>query len=195
MADTAAHLVDRVFPRVPVRQWVLSFPHDLRYRLAYDSSLVTDVLGIFTYAASVRGRVANGANSGRRVIRAGDQIEPESMEAFPSPRCATVDGFSLHANVAVAAGDRARLERLAQYCARGPIAMDRLEVAADGRLLYRFKRRWRDGTTHIIVTPLEMLEKLSALIPHHMRIWYDMRACWRLRPNGDPRSYRPYQYQ
>ena len=48
MADTAAHLVDRVFPRVPVRQWVLSFPHDLRYRLAYDASLVTDVLGIFT---------------------------------------------------------------------------------------------------------------------------------------------------
>src|SRR6266446_7779425 len=48
MVDTAAHLVDRVFPRVPVRQWVLSFPHDLRYRLAYDASLVTDVLGIFT---------------------------------------------------------------------------------------------------------------------------------------------------
>src|SRR5438552_14249470 len=48
MADTAAHLVDRVFPDVPARQWVLSFPHDLRYRLAYDASLVTDVLGIFT---------------------------------------------------------------------------------------------------------------------------------------------------
>jgi hypothetical protein len=48
MADTAAHQVDRVFPRVPVRQWVLSFPHDLRYRLAYDASLVTDILGIFT---------------------------------------------------------------------------------------------------------------------------------------------------
>ena len=26
MADTAAHLVDRVFPVVPVRQWVLSLP-------------------------------------------------------------------------------------------------------------------------------------------------------------------------
>ena len=48
MADTAAHLVDRVFPIVPVRQWVLSFPHDLRYRLAYDAGLVTGVLAIFT---------------------------------------------------------------------------------------------------------------------------------------------------
>ena len=48
MADTAAHLVDRVFPRVPVRQWVLSLPYALRYRLAYDAQLVSDVLGIFT---------------------------------------------------------------------------------------------------------------------------------------------------
>jgi hypothetical protein len=48
MSDTAAHLVDRVLPHVPVRQWVLSFPHAIRYRLAYDAGMVTDVLGIFT---------------------------------------------------------------------------------------------------------------------------------------------------
>jgi len=47
MADTAAHLVDRVFPEVPIRQWVLSLPFALRYRLAYDSRLVRDVLYIF----------------------------------------------------------------------------------------------------------------------------------------------------
>jgi hypothetical protein len=34
MADTAAHLVDRVSPRVPVRQWVLSLPFALSYRPA-----------------------------------------------------------------------------------------------------------------------------------------------------------------
>jgi hypothetical protein len=93
------------------------------------------------YAASVRGRVGSGVNRGG--IRYADQIDPEGMEAFPSPCCATVDGFSLHANVAVAAGDRARLERLARYCARGPLAMERLEPLPDGRLLYRFKRAWR----------------------------------------------------
>ena len=48
MSDTAAHLVDRVFPHVPVRQWVLSFPYALRYRLAYDAPLVSAVLAIFT---------------------------------------------------------------------------------------------------------------------------------------------------
>ena len=50
MADTAAHLVDRVFPRVPARQWVLSLPFALHYRLAYDSEMVTAVLGIFIRA-------------------------------------------------------------------------------------------------------------------------------------------------
>jgi ribosomal protein S27E len=31
MVETSAHLVDHVFPRVPVRQWVLSFPYPLRF--------------------------------------------------------------------------------------------------------------------------------------------------------------------
>jgi hypothetical protein len=87
------------------------------------------------------------------------------MDALASPRCASVSGFSLHANVATQAHDRQRLERLIRYCARPAIAAERLEVLADGRLLYRFKRPWRDGTTHIILTPLEMMERLSALVP------------------------------
>lgn len=32
MADTAAHLVDRVLPEVPIRQWVLSLPFGLHYQ-------------------------------------------------------------------------------------------------------------------------------------------------------------------
>ena len=58
MADTAAHLVDRVLPEVPVRQWVLSLPFALRYRLAYDAKLTSAVLGVFVRAvfASLRDR-------------------------------------------------------------------------------------------------------------------------------------------
>ena len=47
MADTAARLVDDVLPRVPVRQWVLSFPYEMRYRLAYDGAWVSAVLAVF----------------------------------------------------------------------------------------------------------------------------------------------------
>jgi hypothetical protein len=58
MADTAAHLVDRVLPEVPIRQWVLSLPFALRYRLAYDARLTSAVLGLFVRAvfASLRRR-------------------------------------------------------------------------------------------------------------------------------------------
>jgi hypothetical protein len=47
MAETAAHMVDHVFPHAPARQWVLSLPFALRYRLAYDSEMVTAVLQVF----------------------------------------------------------------------------------------------------------------------------------------------------
>ncbi|MCH7749526.1 MAG: transposase [Acidobacteria bacterium] len=50
MAERAAHLVDRVFPPVPVRQWVLSLPHRLRYRLAWDHDLCRGVAGAFMRA-------------------------------------------------------------------------------------------------------------------------------------------------
>ena len=203
MADTAAHLVDRVIPIVPVRQWVLSLPFALRYRMAYDARLTGDVLNVFiralfgelrrraheqlgvspsqcgavtfvqrygdalncnvhfhslvidgVYAAgedsrpqfhvlpapededvlrltmlvsqrvqsllkrlgvgtetdsqqadplseddpgmaallasSVRRRIAVGSNAGRGVVRLGDQIDGDSLDAFQSPRCAMV---------------------------------------------------------------------------------------------------------
>ncbi len=56
-------------------------------------------------------------------------------------------------------------ERLCRYAGRPPVAMDRLSMLPDGRFKYRLKRRWRDGTTHVIFEPLELIEKLAALVP------------------------------
>ena len=44
MSDFAAHLVDRVIPRCPVRQWVLTVPYSLRARMMFDPALTTVVL-------------------------------------------------------------------------------------------------------------------------------------------------------
>jgi hypothetical protein len=46
MAERAAHLLDHVFPDVPVRQWVLSLPYRLRYQLAWDHDLCRAVVGV-----------------------------------------------------------------------------------------------------------------------------------------------------
>jgi len=46
MAERAAHLVDHVFPAVPVRQWVFSFPPRVRYAVAWDHPLCRGVVGI-----------------------------------------------------------------------------------------------------------------------------------------------------
>ena len=43
---TAAHLVDHVFPPLPVRQRVLSLPKRLRYFLKTDPAAITAVLQI-----------------------------------------------------------------------------------------------------------------------------------------------------
>ncbi len=50
MASGAAELVDHILPHVPIRQWVLSLPHALRYRLAWDHVLCRAVLTIYTRA-------------------------------------------------------------------------------------------------------------------------------------------------
>ncbi len=69
--------------------------------------------------------------------------------------------MSLHADVAVPARDRNRLERLCRYVARLPLALDRLEASPDSRLAYRLKTRWRDGTTHVLMERQELLERLA----------------------------------
>ena len=47
---TAVHLVERVLPHVPYRQWTLSFPHRVRWVLLEDVGLLSDVLTVFLRA-------------------------------------------------------------------------------------------------------------------------------------------------
>jgi hypothetical protein len=48
MTERAAHLVDAVLPWVPVRQWVLTVPHRLRYQMAWNHGLSRAVLRVYT---------------------------------------------------------------------------------------------------------------------------------------------------
>ncbi len=296
MAERAAHLVDHVFPRVPVRQWVLSLPHRLRYRLAWDHALCRAVVGrtmrailgflrrrareegvkdgrsgavaivqrfggalnlnvhfhilavdgvfvkegeavrfhpspsldaadvddvlltVEAYvqrllggsgadasdagddtldawaddapvlaglaAASVAGRAALGPRAGARVRRRGEAratTEPPGL----GPCHARRDGFDLHAGLCVPADQRDRLERIASYALRPPVAHDRLALTDDGQVQLTLRRPWADGTSQLLFEPVELLERLAALTPRpriNLILYYGVlapRAAWR----------------
>ncbi len=71
----------------------------------------------------------------------------------------------MHAATRISAGDKAGLERLCRYVARPPLAAGRLTAISEDELLFKLKTRWSDGTTSLIFSPMELIEKISALVP------------------------------
>jgi hypothetical protein len=119
-----------------------------------------------TLAASVQQRIAFGERAGQKVRRIGSGFGREGeAPTLTGPRCASAQGFSLHANTQVPAHRRDQLERLIRYTARGAVSLERLAQDANGDLLYTFTHPWSDGTTGIRLSPVELLEKLAALVP------------------------------
>jgi hypothetical protein len=47
MTELSCHLVDQIFPRVATRQWVITWPYWLRFRLAFDTKLMTGALSVW----------------------------------------------------------------------------------------------------------------------------------------------------
>jgi hypothetical protein len=272
MADTAAHLVDNVFPHVPVRQWVLSLPFEIRYRLSYDKRLISDLLamilrvvqgwyrqkanalgfdnvqggsvsfvqkfgsslnatphyhcllldGVYAFqedtkeplfvatlpptdedvkqvaetvaarairllerrgvigeqevydefsaespvlagmtAASVRNMIATGDRAGLPVRRV---LSDPAQGVRTSRLCYVSRGFSLHAARRIEAHNRAGLEQLCCYVTRPPLAAGSLEKVADNKYLFKLKSSWSDGTSHLILSGHELLEKLASIV-------------------------------
>ena len=60
--------------------------------------------------------------------------------------------------------NRSGRERLIRYCLRGPLALERLSRLPGGLIAYRTKYG-RGQRTHLILTPVELLARLSSLIP------------------------------
>jgi len=273
MVESAAHLVDHVFPEAPVRQWVLTFPFPLRFLLAAEPRALAKVLavvqrGISTFltkragftvasgartsavtliqrfgsalnlnphfhmllldgvyrfgsrkarfhrarratsddlaqlldtlsrrivavlerrgllaatpqypelefamgtsldqlqAASIQYRIAMGPHAGRKALTLYSVLP---LEAEPTiPMLAHMYGFSLHAGTVCEAWQRSKLERLCRYITRPPIATKRLTVDDQGRVIYRYKRPFRDGSTHVVLEPLDFIARLAALVP------------------------------
>ncbi len=273
MVESAAHLVDHVFPEAPVRQFVLTFPFALRFLLAARPKVLSEVLavvqrGISTFlihkcgftvasgartgtvtliqrfgsalnlnphlhmlfldgvylfegsrsrfhrarqptlddlmwllyslsgrvirllerrgvlvaegeypslqietgssldqlqAASVNYRIAIGPHAGRKALTL--YSVPPLTDEPGSGLAATISGFSLHAGTVCESYQRSKLERLCRYITRPPIATKRLSVDDHGRVVYRYRRPFRDGSTHVALEPQDFMARLAALVP------------------------------
>jgi hypothetical protein len=84
---------------------------------------------------------------------------------FKQTLCADINGFSLHAAVRCAADDRQALEQLCRYITRPALANERVQTNAAGQVVLKLKTAWRDGTTHLVMSPLEFMQRLAALVP------------------------------
>jgi len=114
-------------------------------------------------AAAISYRIAFGPHAGQKVLtlRGAMPREGSARQAL----CADIDGFSLHAAVRVEAHDRKRLEHLCCYITRPALSDERVQRNAAGQAELKLKTPWRDGTTHLVMSPLEFLQRLAALVP------------------------------
>ena len=73
--------------------------------------------------------------------------------------------FPLHAATRIAGPDRRGLERLCRYVARPALVGGRLRILDADHLSFALKTPWPDGSSHLLLSPMELLEKLAALVP------------------------------
>ena len=121
-----------------------------------------------------------GAERGRGTAPAGGPVPREGIalasasaacKACPgrrtsSRRCApTSTATAQHAAVRCAADDRQALEQLCRHITRPALANERVQTNAVGQVVLKRKTRWRDGTTHLVMSPREFMQRLAALVP------------------------------
>jgi len=167
-----------VFPEVPVRQWVLSLPFALRYRLAYDASAVSVVLRIFVRAifGSLRRRARDNG------IHNGQCGAVTFIQRFGSALNLNVDF-----HVIVLDGVYACIEEKEQprfYPLRQPENADVLKVAA-GELSLPFIRQIRQGRSSNVWVSRAGLHRLLGRLPNPY-----LKNCERPQWNCSPGDIR-----
>ncbi len=72
--------------------------------------------------------------------------------------------FSLHATVRIEAWDTDSLERLIRYCARPSFSAENIQKHKN-KVIYRLKKPSHTGQTQLKLSPFELFDRISALIP------------------------------
>ena len=156
-----ARLLHRIAQRVArllERQGLLVRDPDRDYLDVEPGEVFDQLVG-----ASVHYRIAIGPNAGRQALTL--RTVPAQPEPVASTLLARQPGFSLHAATCCEANQRDKLEKLCRYIARPAIANERLSTNERGQIVYKFQQPFRDGTTHVMLEPLDLIARLAALVP------------------------------
>ena len=118
------------------------------------------------HSSSITYRIALGKYKGRKVL---------SLKSIPNnakrkqekehPFLSRYFGFSLHAGVSCKSHERKKREHICRYISRPSLSEERLSVNAHGQVIYKLKTPYQNGTTHIVLSPLDFLSRLSSLVP------------------------------
>ena len=137
MAEQAAHLVDHVIPAVAVRQWVLSLPFWLRYRVAYDHKLLSEILAVWSRTVTnfyrKRAREQHGIADGHCAAISAVQRFGDGLRLNPHVHSLFADGV-WHA---VAGSDAPKFQRIKSPTQR---EVETLTLAVRRRVLRRLGR-------------------------------------------------------
>jgi hypothetical protein len=126
-------------------------------------------------AAACTYRIAFGPRAGQKVLSL-PAATPGPVSPTTSQRCVNAQGFSLHAETRCAINQRHKLEQMCRYITRPAIANERLSVNETGPIVLKLKTPYRDGTTQIVMEPLEFMQRLAALVPRP-RLHLHSMAC------------------
>jgi hypothetical protein len=114
-------------------------------------------------AASCTYCITLGPRAGQKVLSL--QGLPSTARPSAPELRANAHGFSLHAAVRRRADQRTELEQLCRYITRPAISNERLKRNRARQVVLQLKSPYKDGTTHIVMEPLEFMERLAALVP------------------------------
>ena len=114
---------------------------------------------------SISYRIAVGPRAGQKRFTLQTVPARSESDQQGDRNGANAGGFSLHAGLDIEHQQRAKLERLCRYVSRPPMAEERLALTSSGQVRYQLKSPYRDGTTHIVMEPLDLIARLGALVP------------------------------
>ena len=81
-----------------------------------------------------------------------------------------------------------RWSNCAAAITRPALAKERVQTNAAGQVVLKLKIAWRDGTTHLVMSPLEFKQRLAALAPRPQPAIEKILTHLGLQASSPPRS-------